>query len=142
MITSISFAQNTTGQIFQKNNITKPDILSTHSFGVHFSRIQGNFKSEAPKNRKISFTLKSGNVWNPQVKTYIPKDENDRQVIRDFNWDQAHRAFDESTIDKDSFNIKNDGVIKGLNLKVCLGLTEKHEIQIGLRTFILTKGKF
>ena len=142
IISFFSFSQESNqSEQFLKNHITKPNILSTHTFGVYFSRIQGNFKSNAPKNKVLAISIESGNVWNPAVKTYIPKDEATRQVIRSYNWDQAHTAFDESIIDKDSFNIKNDGVIKGFKFNLSLKIAKKHEIQIGLRTFLLTKGK-
>ncbi len=40
-----SFSQNTDSiHIFNKNGIIKPSILSTHPFGIFFSRLQGNFK--------------------------------------------------------------------------------------------------
>ncbi|WGD33919.1 hypothetical protein [Olleya sp. YS] len=126
---------------FTKNNITKPNILSTHSFGVFFNRLQGHFEREAPNKNYINFSIESGNIWSPPVNVYIPKNEADRAIVRGYNWDQAHRAFDENTIDKDSFNLANDGVIKGFKAAVNIRLAEKHELQIGIRTYLLTKGK-
>ena len=126
---------------FIKDNITKPSILSTHTLGIHFYRLQGHFNSKTPESKTLSLSLESGNVWTPNIKVYIPKNEADRAVIRALKWDQAHTAFDENTIEKDSFSTKNDGVIKGLRGKINFKLAEKHELQIGFRAFLLTKGK-
>lgn len=106
-----------------------------------FSRLQGHFEMNAPVKNYLNISLESGNVWSPEVKVYIPKNEFDRAIIREYNWDQAHRAFDENTIKKDSFNIANDGVIKGFKANLNIRLGSKHELQIGLRTYLLTKGK-
>lgn len=126
---------------FKKTNITKPSILSTHTFGVFFSRNEGHFEMNAPKKHRLNIGIESGNVWSPEIKVYIPKNEADRAVVRNYDWDQAHRAFDEKTIEKDSFQIANDGVTKGFKLNLNIRLTKKHELQVGIRTYLLTKGK-
>ncbi|WP_034057219.1 hypothetical protein [Lacinutrix jangbogonensis] len=137
-----SFSQeNSSLEPFIKDNITKPSILSTHTFGVYFSRIQGHFNSKPSKNKTLSISLESGNVWSPSTNVYIPKNEAERAVTRGLDWDHAHTAFDENDIEKDSFNTKNDGVIKGLRGKINFKLAKKHELQIGFRAFLLTKGK-
>lgn len=134
-------AQQDTLQPFYKTNISKPDILSTHSFGVFTSRLQGHFEMTAQKKSSVFIGLKSGNVWSPPLLVYIPKNEADRVRVRTYNWDQAHRAFDENTIEKDSFYIANDGVTKGFNLNFNIFLAKKHELIIDFRTHLLTSGK-
>ena len=141
-VSLFSFSQeNTSSEPFIKENITKPSILSTHTFGVYFSRLQGHFNSKPLKNKTLSLSLESGNVWSPGIKVYIPKSEADRAIARTYNWDQAHRGFDGRSYEKDSFSTKNDGVIKGLRGNLNFKLAEKHELQIGFRAFLLTKGK-
>ncbi|AUC80686.1 hypothetical protein [Lacinutrix sp. Bg11-31] len=138
---SIFSQENSNIEPYIKDNITKPSILSTHTFGVYFSRLQGHFNSKVSKNKTISLSLESGNVWSPGIKVYIPKNESDRAIARGYNWDQSHNGFEDNSYAKDSFSTKNDGVIKGLRGKINFKLAEKHELQIGFRAFVLTKGK-
>lgn len=141
LIVQLGVSQTKDSIFFSKENINKPNLLSTHSFGAFFMRLQGHFEMNAPKKTSFNISVESGNVWSPPLKVYIPKNEADREVIREYDWDFAHRAFDENTIEKDSFSISNDGVIKGFKANLNFRLARKHELQIGFRTYLLTKGK-
>lgn len=141
LVAQLGLSQTKDSLYFSKENINKPNLLSTHSFGVFFMRLQGHFEMNAPKKTSFNISVESGNVWSPPLKVYIPKNEADREIIREYDWDFAHTAFDENTIEKDSFNISNDGVIKGFKANLNFRLARKHELQIGFRTYLLTKGK-
>ena len=125
-----------------KNGITKHSVLSTHPFGIFISRIQGNFKTHASSETNLKISLESGNVWGTPIKTYVPNDEETRNQVRDYFWDQAQYFFDEETLDAKSYELQIDGVIKGLRANATFNLNKEHEINVGLRMFMLTKGKF
>ncbi len=125
-----------------KNGITKHSILSTHPFGIFISRIQGNFKTHASDKTNFKISLESGNVWGTPIKTYIPNDEEIREQVQNHQWHQAQYFFDEESLDAKSYELQIDGVIKGLRANIVLNLAKEHELNIGLRSFMLTKGKF
>ena len=125
-----------------KNGITKHSILSTHPFGIFISRIQGNFKKYPVTRTTFKISLESGNVWGTPIKTYIPLDEDVRNMVRDIPWHQAQYFFDEDTLNAKSYELEIDGIIKGLRSNVDMKLADKHELSVGLRLFMLTKGKY
>ena len=138
-----SFSQETDSlTLAVKNGISKHSVLSAHPFGVFISRIQGNFKKTAVDNTTIKIGLESGNVWGTPIKTYIPNDEEIRNQVRDIEWHQAQYYFDEESLDAESYDLQIDGVLKGLRTTIELKLAKEHEINFGLRLFMLTKGKF
>ncbi len=137
------FSQDTDNTLNNnKNGITKHSVLSTHPFGIFISRIQGNFKNHASSKTKLKISLESGNVWGTPIKTYIPNDEATRNEVRNYFWDQAQYFFDEETLDAKSYELQIDGVIKGLRTNAVINISNEHEINVGLRMFMLTKGKF
>lgn len=127
--------------ILIKNGISKPSVLSTHPFGIFFSRIQGNFKKQPTKATQIKVNLESGNVWGTQIKTYIPNDIEVRNESRKHDWHQAQYFFDEETLDSKLYELQIDGVIKGLRLHSSFNLSSNQEFNVGVRLFILSNGK-
>ena len=137
-----SFSQGSDSLIIDyKNGITKHNVLSAHPFGIFMSRIQGNFKTHASNKTNFKISLESGNVWSAPVKTYIPNNEEDRDLARNYDWDFAHFHFNEESLDAKTFELEIDGVIKGIRTNIELNLAKKHELNIGLRMFMLTKGQ-
>ncbi len=124
-----------------KNGISKPSLLSTHPFGIFFSRIQGNFKTHVGEHLNIQIAVESGNVWGTQIKTYIPNNLTVRDEVRKHEWHQAQYFFDEETLDSKLFELQIDGVIKGFHINTNFKIADKHELNVGLRIFALTKGK-
>ncbi|NNL16208.1 MAG: hypothetical protein HKO81_06165 [Flavobacteriaceae bacterium] len=116
--------------------------MSTHPFGMFISRVQGNFKKKAVKRIRLNLSLESGNVWGTPIKTYIPNDKNIRNIIRDVPWHQAQYLFDEDTLSAKSYELQIDGIIKGFRGNIEIKLHKEHELNVGLRLFMLTKGKF
>jgi len=127
--------------VLKKNGIYKHSVLSTHPFGIFFSRLNQNFKIRPSEKNELSISLESGNIWGPNVKTYIPTDPNVQQEIGDIFWDQRQYFIDEDTISAQTFEIKTDGVIKGLRANMSFRINKNQEFNIGIRSFLLTSGK-
>ncbi|WP_298426010.1 hypothetical protein [uncultured Kordia sp.] len=143
-LSSIAFAQSDQDSIpaFAKNGISKPSIVSTNPFGIFISRLNHNFKLKASKRTEVSVNLESGNVWGPNVKTFIPADEAFREQMRGIAWFSRQFYFDEETMEAESFEIETDGVIKGLRANITIPTTKNQELVVGFRAFMLTNGKF
>lgn len=139
-----TFAQSDQDSIppFSKNGISKPSILSTNPFGIFISRLNHNFKLKASRRMELDITLESGNVWGPNVKTYIPNDPNLRREMRDIAWFSRQYFVKEDQIDAGYFEIETDGVIKGLRGNLTIPTTKNQELIVGFRAFVLTNGKF
>ena len=137
-----SFSQDVDStHVFNKNGIVKPSILSTHPFGIFFSRLQGNFKIHATKTTTLKLGLESGNIWGAPVKVYIPNDESVRNDARNVPWHGAEFRFKEDELDTKTFEIQFDGVIKGFRVQSSFNLGTEHELNIGIRSYVLTNGK-
>ncbi len=138
------FAQSDQDSIpaFSKNGISKPSILSTNPFGVFISRLNHNFKLRATRKMEIDITLESGNVWGPNVKTYIPNDPALQREMSTREWFSRQYFIDETQIDAGYFEIETDGVIKGLRGNLTIPTTKNQELIVGFRAFVLTNGKF
>ncbi|MFI0430511.1 hypothetical protein [Mariniflexile sp. HMF6888] len=124
-----------------KNGIEKPSILSTHHFGIFSSRINTNFKTASQKNVTITFSSSSGNNFHPFVETYLPKDPEVRKEQSKLIW--YHRNFyfkDQETTPADYMNIVIDAVIKEFRLGVNIPLNKKNELDVTLRSYLITKG--
>ncbi|MDU8886081.1 hypothetical protein RXV94_07910 [Yeosuana sp. MJ-SS3] len=139
---NITFSQvSDTTFVFQKNGIIKPSILSTHPFGIFFSRLQGNFKTSASKNLALMIGIESGNVWAAPIDVYIPNNQEDRDKAKGIPWHKREFAFNEESLDAKTYELQFDGVIKGFRIKTTLPLAKNQELNIGIRTYILSNGK-
>jgi len=140
----IAFAQSDQDSIpaFTKNGISKPSIVSANPFGIFISRLNHNFKLKASTRKELNISLESGNVWGPNVKTYIPNDEALRNEMRGIAWFSRQSYVNEEMIDAQQFEIETDGVIKGLRGDFTIPTGKNQELVVGFRAFILTNGKF
>ncbi|KAB8152528.1 hypothetical protein EZY14_014065 [Kordia sp. TARA_039_SRF] len=138
------FAQQDQDSIppFSKNGISKPSILSTNPFGVFISRLNHNFKLKASRRMELDISLESGNVWGPNVKTYIPNDPDLRREMRGIAWFSRQYFVEEEQLDAGYFEIETDGVIKGLRGNLTIPTKKNQELIVGFRAFLLTNGKF
>ena len=127
--------------VFEKNGILKPSVLSIHPFGIFFSRLQGNFKSVATNRKTLMIGLESGNVWAAPIKVYIPNKADERNKARNIPWHGREFAFDEEALDAKTYELTFDGVIKGFRIKTTLPLGKNQELNIGIRSYILSNGK-
>lgn len=140
---SVSFAQKQDSLVNDlKNGITKPSTLSTHPFGIFTSRLQANFKKRPVTRTTLQLNIESGNVWAPPVVDYFPLNESDRDFVRQYDWHRREFLIDTDTIPTESIELQLDGVIKGFRAYVDINLGKAHELRLGLRSFMLTNGKF
>ena len=123
-----------------KSNLIKPSVVSTHPFGILFSRWQGNFQIRPIGAYNLNVNFESGNVWSPPVTAYIPNNEADRAFVSQFEWHAREFNIDVDNLDAKTLEVQNDGVIKGLRINFNVPINSKSELKIGLRTFLLTGG--
>ncbi|MDY2588402.1 hypothetical protein [Winogradskyella aquimaris] len=143
LISSIcSFSQDLSKTIDINNSIKKVSVVSTHPFGIFFSRWQGNFQSKPLGEYNLNINLESGNVWSPPVTAYIPNNVADREFISTRPWHVREFIVDVDTLDAKTLEVQNDGVIKGLRINLNIPINTKSELKVGLRSFLLTRGKF
>lgn len=126
-----------------KNGIIKPNILTTHHFGIFSSRIEQNFKRQVPDKTLLSFTYSSGNSFHPFVEAYFPKDPEVRHELSQVIWhDRNFNFVDQETTPADYMNVVIDAVIKEFRFNANFALSLKHEFKIGFRSYLITKGKY
>lgn len=126
-----------------KNGIENPSILATHHFGIFSARINQNYKISPPKNTTLAFTSTSGNNFHPFVETYLPKDPQVREDLSQIVWhDRPFNFVNQETTPADYMNIVIDAVIKEFRLAASIALAKNHELDITLRSHLITKGKY
>jgi len=125
-----------------KNGISKSSSLSIHPLGILFTRAQGNFKFRPVEKRQLDVSIGSGNVWAAPVTAYIPNDQAVRDLVKNVVWHRTEFLFDVDTMDVKSIELQFDGVIKSLRVNTRFKLANEHELNVGIRMFLLTKGKF
>ncbi|MCR8669054.1 hypothetical protein NO995_15310 [Aestuariibaculum sp. M13] len=126
-----------------KNGIDTPNTLGTHHFGIFSSRISRNFKAHVPENIGISFNSSSGNVFHPFVEAYFPKNPEVRLEQSQVKWhDRAFFFLDQETTPAHYMNILVDAVIKEFRFEIDIPIAKQHELDISLRSHLITKGKY
>lgn len=126
-----------------KNGVDKPNILTLHHFGIFSSRINQNFKITSPKTVTLSVNYSSGNTFHPFVEAYLPKDPAVREEQSKYIWNQRTFNFkDQESTPADYMNIVVDAVIKEFRLDLEIPLNKKNEVDISVRSYLITKGKY
>lgn len=126
-----------------KNGIDNPNMQSTHHFGIFSSRISQNFKIKPTNKTQLSINLASGNNFQPFVETYLPKDPAVRQELSQVIWYQRSFDFiDQETTPADYYNLVIDAVIKEFRANITLPIAKKHELNINLRSYLITNGSY
>ncbi|MFY0602825.1 MAG: hypothetical protein JXQ93_02675 [Flavobacteriaceae bacterium] len=142
LLSSISIGQENDSIPF-KNGIERPNMASTHHFGIFSARINQNFKIAPPKKPTFRFSLESGNNFHPFVEAYLPKDETIRQELSEVIWYNRRFTFiDQATTPADYMNIIIDAVYKGFRFDFNMKLAKNHELGITLRTYMTSKGNY
>lgn len=132
-----------TDSLFIKNGIENPNILATHHFGIFSSRIQQNFKITPPKTTTLAFNYSSGNNFHPFVEAYFPKDPEVRKALSQIIWySRPFNFVDQETTPADYMNIVIDAVIKEFRLHVNIPINKQQELEVSLRSYLITKGKY
>ncbi|WP_131474410.1 hypothetical protein [Neotamlana nanhaiensis] len=134
------FGQNIS---FPQNGIDNPNILTTHHFGIFSSRIASNLKHQALKNTTLTLNISSGNNFHPYVEGYFPKNPEIRQQFSETTWyNRRFNYVDEDTTPADYMNIVIDAVIKNFSLGVNIPINKNRELNINLRSYLITKGAY
>ncbi|MGB5419768.1 hypothetical protein [Algibacter sp.] len=129
--------------LFVKNGIEKPSILSTHHFGIFSSRLNTNFKYAPPKKTTLALNYTSGNNFHPFLEAYFPKDPAVRAQLGEVTWhDRQFNFIDQETTPADYLNIVIDAVIKEFRFTTNIPINKQHELEITLRSYLITNGKF
>ena len=137
----LSFAQER-DSLAIKNGIDRPSVLATHHFGIFSSRINQNFKITPITHPTFSVNYTSGNSFHPFVEAYFPKDPTVREQQRQKIWYQRDFNFiDQETTPADYMNIVIDAIIKEFRIDYNFAVSKEHEINISLRSYLITKGK-
>lgn len=122
-------------------NLEKPNILALHPYGNFISRIQGHFHHKPVEKIRLNLSLESANIWSAPVTSYIPMDESIRVEVRQYEYHRTQFIFDPTNFETERIDIANDGVIKSLRMNALFPLSANQELQVGVRSFLLTKGK-
>ncbi|MEX0312598.1 MAG: hypothetical protein AB3N18_00350, partial [Allomuricauda sp.] len=125
-----------------KNGISKPYTQATHPFGVLFYTVPHNFRARAEQVSSLNFQLSSGNIWGQPVTTFVPTSTIDREQIAVLDFYSRGPRFDQNSRPFQSYTIAYDGVIKDLRITSTLPLSNKNDLTITARSFLLTKGTF
>lgn len=125
-----------------KNGIDNPNLLTTHHFGIFSSRINSNFKIGAPKHKTLAIDHTSGNNFHPFVEAHFPKNPFVRNRLSQIVWhDRSFEFIDQETTPADYMNIVIDAVIKTFRISLSMPLSKRHELEITLRSYLISKGK-
>lgn len=126
-----------------KNGIDNPNMQTTHHFGIFSSRISQNFKIRPNRTKSVSFNYASGNNFQPFVQTHLPKDPLVREALSQQIWFQRRFDFiDQETTPADYYDIVIDAVIKEFRLGFTLPIARKHELNINIRSYLITDGSY
>lgn len=139
--TLYSFGQSDSLNI--KNGIDKPNLTTSHHFGLFHLRINQNFKEKATEKTQLSFTLESGNTFHPWVEMYLPSDPAVREAFRQIDWFSRRFDFvDQATTPAEYSNIHIDAVFKVFRIDLETRLSKNMDLTITARSFMPTKGNF
>ncbi|MGX1928044.1 hypothetical protein [Flagellimonas sp. 2504JD4-2] len=125
-----------------KNGISKPYTQATHPFGVLFYTVPHNFRARAEQVSSLNFQLSSGNIWGQPVTTFVPTLGIDRSQLTNLEFYSRGSQFNQDISPSESYTIAYDGVIKDFRITSTLPLSNKNDITITARSFLLTKGTF
>lgn len=115
--------------------VTTPNMLQLHPVAIFSMRKMSNFKF-APDKFSISANLSNANVMLPEVTTYYPVNSSDVAALEPLEWYQRSVA----GMEVEEEELRIDGLLRCLTLSMNFALSEKHEINIGIRSLYFEKG--
>lgn len=140
LFANLIFAQDDNPTSF-KNGIDNPSTVTLHPFGIFSSRINQNFKIRPTKKMDFNFSLTSANTFLPFVEAYYPEDPEVREALSEVTWyNRSFTFIDQETTPAAYTNIVIDAVIKEFRFDFNLRLAKEHELEISLRSYLITKG--
>ncbi|SCY15553.1 hypothetical protein SAMN05192588_1417 [Nonlabens sp. Hel1_33_55] len=143
MLCCIYRAQSQENDTVRKSGIDKLNLLSTHPFGIYISRISQNFKKSAVGQIRMRLQQQSGNVFQPQLTAYLPENPTVREDFSNTTW--FFRVFtyqDQETTPTQIFEFEFDAVLKVYRVDLEIPVSDKSELQIGVRSFTAVKGNY
>ncbi|WP_420401418.1 hypothetical protein [Flagellimonas sp.] len=135
-------AQHKGDDLHLKNGISKPNTLATHPFGILFYTLPHNFKSRPDNATLFDIHLSSGNIWGQPVDVFVPSLAADQARMEALSFYSRDSRFNPSESPSDSYFFQYDGVIKDFRLTLSIPLSERNELRVSTRSFLLTTGKF
>ena len=94
-------------------------------------------------NPTFTISYASGNTFHPFVETYIPKDPAVQKEQSQLIWYYRNFNFiDQETTPADYMNIVIDAIIKEFRAQINIPLNKHHELDISLRSYLITKGNY
>ncbi len=126
---------------FYFSGISKPYLLSNHPLGMFISRIDHNFNIHPPEKVQLHIGIHNGNVWQPLVHAYIPLEQSTRTMMEKYIWYSREAYFDASTMPSDSLQYHADAVIRAFPADIRFRLSERHELSLRIRSFLITRGE-
>ncbi|MGB3591889.1 MAG: hypothetical protein WBA16_09435, partial [Nonlabens sp.] len=135
------YAAVTNDSLIFAEGIIKPNLISTHHFGLFMGRMEQDLKIFSNVSWTFNIEVQSGNIFHPLVQSYLPQDPSIRAQFEDITW--YFRQFDyvnqQSTPAKIQ-QIEIDAVYKTFRPSITIPLNPRHEIKLGLRAFTTVEG--
>jgi hypothetical protein len=119
-----------------------PNLVSTHHFGLFSDRQLQNFQSQAVSEIQFQFDFQSGNVFQPPIKVYLPRNPEVRELLSEITW--FNRVFNyqnQQETPAELMNLYIDAVFKVYRPQLKIPVNSKSEFEVGLRLFQPTRGK-
>lgn len=134
-------SQSQQEEVLYFTGINKPYLISNHPLGIFILRIDHNFNIQPPNKIQIHIGIHNGNVWQPYVKAYKPLEPATQAFMEEFIWYNRETNFDAKTMPSDSIAYHADAVIRAIPADLRIRLTNHHEINLRIRSFLITRGK-
>lgn len=138
---SLVSAQEAEDKLIPAATMYKPNLLSSHPLLLLGSRISQSFRVGAARQPAIDIEWGSGNVWEPPVKAFLPRDPAALYRLQQVPWHKRDSVYQLIPRNHDSMYFAADAVIKVIRLKFTVPLAMQHELQVQLRGFLLSGGK-
>jgi len=95
-----------------------------------------------PEKCSFSFEVSSGNVVLPYVKSYELINPADKEIAESLPWHVREYAFNLNEVPAKTKEFIADGVIRSYRFTFSLPLSANHELNLGIRSGSLDKGKY
>ena len=119
----------------------KPTLLASHPLGQFIGRINHNFNTVPVTQPAFSFGLTNANVWQPEVRAYLPHDAEATKFLSLHPWHKRDSIFQAMPRNYDSTVYVADGVMRTFNVAVRFRVSRFGELQIIGRAMWLTGGE-
>jgi hypothetical protein len=137
----VAFGQSAKNDTVLFTGCNKPTLLASHPLGQFIGRINHNFNTAPVQRTSVSFGLNNANIWQPEVKAYLPHDAQATTFLSTFPWHQRDSVFQNMPRNYDSTVFSADGVMRTFNINVRFKVTAHSDLEITGRGMWLTGGQ-